>query len=134
MYDGWKTRLGGIFWLEAILSISTFLILRSQTGFPAIRQSFSETPTTTAVIVMYICVVLGTAANYYYNLKGAFSWKSLARPVIVSPLVLLPLLGTLQGRSGLEGMQLIWFALLAFQNGFFWRVVFDRAKPTTKSS
>jgi hypothetical protein len=134
VYDGWRTRWGALFWAETVLLITAFLILRSQTGFPAIRQPFSETPTAAAIGVMYICVVLGTVANYVFDLKGTFSWKSLARPLVVSPLVLTPLLGTLQGRSEIESVQLIWFALLAFQNGFFWRVVFDRAKPATKKS
>lgn len=79
-----------------------------------------------------LCVALGTVASYIFHLKARFSWKSLVRPLAVSPLVLLPLMGTLQGRSEIEDVQLIWFGLLAFQNGFFWRVVFDRAKPTTR--
>jgi hypothetical protein len=129
VYDGWRTRSGVLFWAETVLLITAFLILHSQTGFPAIRQPFSETPTAAAIGVMYICVVLGTVANYVFDLRGTFSWRSLAKPLAVSPLVLVPLLGTLQGRSEIESLQLIWFALLAFQNGFFWRAVFDRAKP-----
>ena len=134
VFDGWNCRRGPLFWLEAFCLIVAFLILRWQVGFPAIRESFSATPSPTAVLVMFFFVLLGTAANYFFQLKGTFSWSSFARPLVVSPLVLLPLLGTLQGRSELDGMQLIWFALLAFQNGFFWRVVYDRAKPTAKSN
>jgi hypothetical protein len=133
-YDGWRTHWGLAFWIETFLLITAFLILRLQVGFPTIRQSFSGTTTAHTVFVMYLCVVLGTVASYIFYLKGRFSWKSLVRPLAVSPLVLLPLMGTLQGRSEIDDVQLIWFGLLAFQNGFFWRVVFDRAKPTTKKS
>jgi len=133
-YDGWRTHWRRTFWIEAFFLIAAFLVLRWQVGFPTIRQSFSGTTTATTIFVMYVCVALGTVANYIFHLKGRFSWKSLARPLAVSPLVLLPLMGTLQGRSEIEDVQLIWFGLLAFQNGFFWRVVFDRAKPTTKGS
>ncbi len=131
-YDGWRTHESPAFWLETLLLIVAFLVLRWQTGFPTVRQSFSAMPTATTIAVMFICVVLGTVANYFYYQKGSFSWKSLIRPVVVSPLVLLPLLGTLEGRSEIENVQMIWFGLLAFQNGFFWRAVFHRATPTAK--
>jgi hypothetical protein len=131
-YDGWRTHARPIFWIETVLLVAAFLVLRWQTGFPSVRQSFSGTPTAMTVAVMFICVVCGTVANYFYYQRGSFSLKSLIRPVVVSPLVLLPLLGTLEGRSEIESVQLIWFALLAFQNGFFWRVVFDRAAPAAK--
>lgn len=42
--------------------------------------------------------------------------------------MLLPLLGTLQDASQLEAIQVVSFCLLAFQNGFFWKVVFERAQ------
>lgn len=131
-YDGWIKREKARSGLEMSLLVAAFLMLRWQTGFPAIRESFSSTPTAAVVGVMFICVVLGTVANYMFYLKASFSWRSLVRPIVVSPLVLLPLLGTLEGHPQVETVQLIWFALLAFQNGFFWRIVFDHAKPTIK--
>jgi hypothetical protein len=62
-------------------------------------------------------------------LKGTFSWPDLLKPLCISPIVLLPLIGSVQGMKGLESMQVISFALLAFQNGFFWQVVLERASP-----
>jgi hypothetical protein len=83
-----------------------------------------------ALALMFVGVLLGIAATYVFNLTGPFSWRDLARPLVVSPLVLLPLIGSLQG-SNLEPVQLICFVVLAFQNGFFWQQVLRDAKPTT---
>jgi hypothetical protein len=43
--------------------------------------------------------------------------------------VLLPLIGSIQNINELDAMQTISFALLAFQNGFFWEVVLERVQP-----
>jgi hypothetical protein len=42
--------------------------------------------------------------------------------------VLLPLLGSLQGVTSFETIQIISFGILSFQNGFFWKVVLEHAK------
>jgi hypothetical protein len=57
----------------------------------------------------------------------------LLKPLCVSPIVLLPLLGTLQGAMTLEPIQVLSFCLLSFQNGFFWRVIFERANATLRA-
>ena len=83
-----------------------------------------------AVTLMFAGVVLGIIATYIFNMTGAFSWRDFARPLVISPLVLLPLIGSLQG-AALEPVQLVCFTILAFQNGFFWQQVLRDAKPTT---
>jgi hypothetical protein len=78
---------------------------------------------------MFLAIICGTAARYIFYLKGAFSWLDFAKPLCISPLLLLPLMGSLQSVKQLEPIQLVSFALLAFQNGFFWQSVLQKAKP-----
>ncbi|HZF13025.1 MAG TPA: hypothetical protein VFE33_29900 [Thermoanaerobaculia bacterium] len=123
------------FLLEAGLLVVAALVLRFTTGFPepASRQSFGSGSISLPILVLlFVCILVGMAARYVFYLRGRFSWMSFLKPLCVSPIVLLPLLGTLQGSAALEPIQVISFCLLAFQNGFFWRVVFERADPGRK--
>lgn len=119
-------------WLEMSCLAVAFVALRHFTGFPSPRESFSPTTPVGAISLMFPCVLLGMAAEYLFNLKAEFSWLALIKPLTASPIVLLPLIGTLQTSSGIETLQLVSLAFLAFQNGFFWRTVFEREKRKIK--
>jgi hypothetical protein len=76
------------------------------------------------VLVMFGAAVLGIVARYIFYLeKGQFSILDFAKPIVISPIVLLPLIASLQTTGELTGMQFVSFGLLAFQNGFFWQAV-----------
>jgi hypothetical protein len=100
----------------------------------AVRSSWqafgADTSPIIAIALMFVGVLLGIAATYVFNLKESFSWKEFVRPIVISPLVLLPLIGSVQG-AVLEPVQLVCFTVLAFQNGFFWQQVLRDAKPNT---
>jgi hypothetical protein len=120
-------------WRRLIFHLVTlgivFLILWITTGFPSpTRQAFGGISPLLALALMYAGVVLGIAANYIFYLSQPFSWLDFARPLVVSPIVLLPLIGSLQG-ARLESLQIVCFVVLAFQNGFFWQQVLRNAKP-----
>jgi hypothetical protein len=120
-----------ILYFGALAALAT--ALNVTTGFPFVgsRQAFGVAASPlVAVGLMFIGVVLGILATYIFNMTGAFAWRDFARPLIISPLVLLPLIGSLQG-AALEPIQLVSFTILAFQNGFFWQQVLRDAKPTT---
>jgi hypothetical protein len=108
----------------ALFLTNTFLLSPSRQAFGG---SFSPL---LAAGIMFVGVVLGIAATYVFNLTSPFSWFDFARPLLVSPLILLPLIGSMQGGS-LEPIQLVCFAILAFQNGFFWQHVLRNAKPSS---
>jgi hypothetical protein len=130
-----RFRALGLFFLEAGLLIAAAAVLFWTTGFPAApaRQSFGAgTDSLLMVGLLFFWIVLGMAARYFFYLRARFSWGSFLRPLCVSPIVLLPLLGTLQSTGKLEPIQMISFCLLAFQNGFFWRVVFERAQANLR--
>jgi hypothetical protein len=109
-----------------------FAILHWTIGFPAVVQSFSAASTVLTISLMFLCVLLGMIANYFFELRAQFTWKSFLKPLLVSPIVLLPLMGAVETRPGVQSVELVSLAFLAFQNGFFWRSVFKRATKPTK--
>jgi hypothetical protein len=125
-------RSGSRFLISVLALVAFVIVLRITTEFPSSssRQSFGGASPLLALALMFFGVILGMAATYIFNLAASFSWRDFTRPLVVSPLVLLPLIGSLQG-AALEPIQLICFTVLAFQNGFFWQQVLRDAKPTT---
>jgi hypothetical protein len=118
--------------LQAVALAAGFLILHLAVGFPTPVRAFGGASPVATVAVTFVCVVLGIAGNCVYRSgESPFSWSAALRPLVVSPIVLLPLLGTIALSGEVNGLQLICFAILGFQNGFFWQAVLDRAKPTT---
>jgi hypothetical protein len=118
-------------YVTALLAVALALSITTGFPFPTSRQAFGGGASPLlAVALMFVGVILGIAATYLFNLTGSFSWQDFARPLVVSPLVLLPLIGSLQG-AALEPVQLVCFTVLAFQNGFFWQQVLRDAKPAT---
>jgi len=118
---------------ELALLLAALLVLHLTTGFPGAggRQSFGAGADLGMVALMFVGILAGMAARYIFYLRGKFRWRSFLKPLCVSPIVLLPLLGTFPFGGKVEPIQWIAFAILAFQNGFFWRVIFERAKETT---
>jgi hypothetical protein len=115
-----------------VLLVAFLLALHFTTDFPSTsgRVSFGggTIPIWVAVVAMFGGVVLGMVGQYVWSKPVAFSWLDFCRPIVVSPLVLLPLIGSLSS-GPLEMLQFLSLALLAFQNGFFWQQVLKDAKP-----
>jgi len=114
--------------IEVIILIAVIVLLNVTTGFPAYKQGFGGVSLIVAIGIMLVCTVLGMAARYVFYQGEKFSWWSFLRPLAISPLILLPLIGTMQGISEFEHIQLISFGVLSFQNGFFWREVFKKVR------
>lgn len=110
------------------LLIADVLIATEATGYLAFGAGTSPTM---VVLIMLGAILLGTAARYIFYLQVKFSWLDFAKPLCISPILLLPLIGSVQGVKDLQPMQVASFALLAFQNGFFWQVVLARARQKT---
>jgi hypothetical protein len=83
------------------------------------------------VVIMFVCIVFGVAARYVFYLEGKFLWPDFAKPLCISPILLLPLIGSFKTGEDLTSIQMVSFALLAFQNGFFWQAVLAHARPKT---
>lgn len=80
-----------------------------------------------AVGAMFVSIILGIAARYLFENEKQFDWIALLRPVVISPLLLLPLIGTLDNGE-LQPLQLVSLSVLSFQNGFFWQKILASLK------
>lgn len=118
----------------------TLLLLICGGAYVAFFQSSSlispkgdNPPQWAFIAVLYICMILGMASNYFYNRfanpkadRPPFDWGSLFFPVFASPIVFVPLLVAFQNAdvelAKLTTPKLMLF-LVAFQNGFFWKEV-----------
>jgi len=83
--------------------------------------------------LLYVAMLFGVLSHHVFESGDgrAFCWKGFLKPLFASPLIFLPLASGYQ--SELHDLQRFTMAdlmivLAAFQNGFFWRVVFDKQK------
>ena len=90
-------------------------------------------PVMVAVAAMLVSICLGIVARYVFDAEQAFDLFALLRPLVVAPLLLLPLIGTLDNGE-LQPLQLVSLSVLSFQNGFFWQKVMASLKPGEKST
>jgi len=110
-----------------VLIVIALLVNNAATGRVAFGQGTSPVGT---VGIMFVAAVCGIAARYiFYLQEGQFSWLDFLKPLTISPIALLPLIGSVQTTGELNGMQIVSFSVLAFQNGFFWQAVLTAAKP-----
>ena len=127
-------------WLKSSLELGAFavvlliglLINNSVNGVVSFGEGQSPL---VATLVMFGAIILGIGARYLFYLQaGQFSWLSLLKPAAISPIVLIPLIGSIQTLNGLNAMQMVSFGMLAFQNGFFWQAVLNAARPISSAS
>ena len=114
-----------LIWLVTILF--ALIYFQQTTGRVAFGHDSSRF---VAIGVIFVTSLIGIAAHYlFYLAKPAqFNWFALLKPLLITPLVILPLVGSMPQNANIETMQMVMLGLLAFQNGFFWRAVFEKAK------
>lgn len=115
------------FIIQSIILILVILFLKITIGFPRPIIGFGDVSPLVNIGIMFVCTILGIAAHYIYYLENEFNWFNFMKPLIITPIVLLPLMGSVKGGGELETMQVVSFGFLAFQNGFFWNEVLKRA-------
>ena len=115
-----------------IVIVIALFVNHATTGIVAFGQGTSPLVT---VGIMFFTTVCGIAARYIFYLQaGQFSWLDFFKPLTISPIALLPLIGSVQTTGELNAMQVVSFGVLAFQNGFFWQTVLAGAKPATQGA
>ncbi|HWY42908.1 MAG TPA: hypothetical protein VNX66_05390 [Candidatus Sulfotelmatobacter sp.] len=128
--DWIRSRSGKRFLLELLpllaLIVLDVAIASKSAGYVTFGSGASPT---LVVFIMFAAILLGVAARYVFYLRGNFSWLDFVKPMCVSPILLLPLIGSLEAVKSLEPIQVFSFGLLAFQNGFFWQAVLQRTRP-----
>jgi hypothetical protein len=111
--------------LGALVVVSV-LIASETKGYLAFGAGTSPT---IVILIMFAGVLLGLRRPMHLLPASEVFVVDFAEPLWVSPILLLPLIGSVQGAEDLQAMQMVSFALLAFQNGFFWQVVLERGQP-----
>jgi hypothetical protein len=127
------TKLG-ILALVLLSAVAAAVISTSLTGLPDIQSKGGGVPSRPWLLVglMYASMVLGTLAQAFYFRAGQANWSSVSewvKPVLVSPVIFIPLISSYQtALSHVEdfGIGELMMLLFAFQNGFFWRAIFDK--------
>ena len=104
-----------------------FLILVATTDFPNKPTAFGGITPVLAIVVMFVAICLGMAAWYFRTAKKP-TWLNLFKTLVLSPIVLLPMIGTVQGAAAIEPLQLFTLGVLSFQNGFFWETILEQTK------
>ena len=90
-------------------------------------------------LVLYISTALGMLSHYLYDhfteprrSRQPFDVGNLLAPLLISPLVFMPLLTAFQNAdidlANLTAPPSLMMVLVAFQNGFFWREIFDKRR------
>jgi hypothetical protein len=83
---------------------------------------------------LWLWMILGMASNYLWDLFRDnkswrdISWRGLFMPVFVAPIVFFSIWSIWKG----DEVSLT-LPLIAFQNGFFWQVVFSKAGPVDRT-
>jgi hypothetical protein len=121
-----RSRRWRRFLIQLAVVAAVIVILNLTTGFPQPKVHFGGSSVLLAVAVMFGCVLAGMIANLLYYSSERFSFRTLLKPFIVAPLVMAPVIGSLESAPRIETIQLLTLALLSFQNGFFWRSVLER--------
>jgi len=102
----------------------------------SLTQTRSSSDEVTVAVVAYIAMVLGMVAQYFYvqaesgATKVRFEWLPFLMPLLASPIIFIPLVSIAvdAGGGGAFTRQKLMVYLVAFQNGFFWKQVFDQRR------
>lgn len=130
----------------ALLAVLVF-VLHLFLGFPKILLTPQGTTISKGIgdsgtfanwpiyMIVYAAMVAGMLSQYLYDWmtkalgdKAPFSWRSFLAPALLSPIIFVPLCGTLDSGANAEKGTFM-LMLVAFENGFFFKSYFEeRAK------
>ena len=85
-------------------------------------------------LYLFCWMILGMMANYFWDLLRAgkslsdVQLSKLLIPILVSPIIFFTV-WALAAKEGSVDIQVTW-PFVAFQNGFFWQVVFTKSQQT----
>jgi len=128
------------FFVEGLCITAFALLLRVVFGFPTPRVTVAKSASSDLAvgIALFLFMVFGMLAQFLFDHFSAsqrerkgFDWGLFLAPLFASPVVFIPLLAAFQNAdidvTHLTTARFMVF-LVAFQNGFFWREVFDKQR------
>lgn len=128
------------FWLgtAALAAFAAFLNWLFGFPFPENPQAKGPGEDFALVAILLVCMLVGMLAQVFYHhfslprqkrLRRKIDWGQFFAPACASPIIFVPLMVTLQNanidfKAMTAPKMMIFF--VAFQNGFFWKALFDR--------
>jgi hypothetical protein len=103
-------------------------------ALPGRVEKMGSASETASIVICYAAMLLGMMAEYGYaqaergQTKFTFEGLTFFMPIFASPIVFIPLL-TLTSELGAGGAftrARVMVYLVAFQNGFFWKIFFEQ--------
>ena len=124
-----RTRVAALL----VLAVGAWVVYTPSSSLTQTRSSSDEV---IVAVVAYIAMVLGMMAQYFYvqaesgATKVKFEWLPFLMPLLASPIIFIPLVSIAvdAGGGGAFTRQKLMVYLVAFQNGFFWKQVFDQRR------
>jgi hypothetical protein len=112
----------------AISILITFLKYTSESKGP------EQSTNWTKIALMYTAMLAGISAQYVFFLDAdsAIRPRALIKPILASPIVFIPLVSAYQSAPTAAAFSAadLMLILVAFQNGFFWKMIFDKQSKT----
>jgi len=125
--------------LSALVLLTFVTLLVFASSSPTKIEIKGETTPVQWVMVglMYASMSLGIIAqSVYFRDDAKTRITSWVKPALASPIIFIPLLSSYQNvLSALNQISLaeVMILLVSFQNGFFWKVIFDKAETVAKT-
>ena len=121
---------------KRILSILFFLLIIALSIIVVNLINTQETMNSTSnfpwskVGLLFIAMIFGMISQYfYYHGFNKINWSGFSKPFFASPIIFIPLISAYQNSiTNMTSFQLgdLMILLVAFQNGFFWKMIFER--------
>lgn len=133
-----RRRLPALLAAVALAAIAAWIAI---TLAPGATQTRGTTEEVVSVVLCYLSMVTGMLAEYAYaqaergERRLKFDLMSFLMPVFASPIIFIPLLtiATDVAAGGAFTRARLMIYLVAFQNGFFWKGVFEQSRSRLAS-
>ncbi len=136
----YKTSPGSLLVLLALfITITLLIILTSRLMFTEAMGAADNPIPWSTVGLLYLAMLAGIAAQYFFfaNEGDDFQLRAFVKPFLASPVLFIPLASSYQeALHPFEAFSMadLMMLLAAFQNGFFWKIVFDRLAGEQKQA
>jgi hypothetical protein len=117
-------------WLSLALVLLIAISVMIVANYQPLEQKGADNPISWNMVAgLFLAMVAGMLAQHFFYSANWRDYAAMIRPFFASPIVFIPLASSYQ--SSLSSAAAFSFAdfmilLVAFQNGFFWKAVFEK--------
>lgn len=125
--------------LAIFITITLLVIATSMLSLPEAMGAGDNPIPWSTVGLLYLAMLAGITAQYFFFAKEGdnFQLRAFIKPFLASPVLFIPLASSYQeALHPFEAFSMadLMMLLAAFQNGFFWKIVFDRLAGEQKQA